>query len=1671
MMKRKSFEVFLACLLILIMPATVLSQSEYGNEWINNNQEYYKIPIIQEGIYKISYQDLIEAGLPVNQIDPRKLQLYSRGQEVSINVSGQLDARIDPVDFIEFYAKPNDGYLDQELYSDPEAQPHSLINLFSDTAYYFLTWVRDASFGKRMSAFFQNNVADVPAQTHYFKNETMILSSDYSAGTNYPEGTEGSIWLSSYDRGEGWTGTRIRKGSFQDIWVDSLDAYFLNGSPPELELLLTGRNGRSHKTEIFVGSNASSLRLLTTAEFDFYKNHKIDQPLQWSDFGPEGKILVRVQSTGFDDNLPDFVSVAYLQITLPLHPGYNGGNLKFTTPAVNNTALYFDFPATEVKRILELNEKNEPGIIGFNQISNKINFMVPSEPGQKVLFVTDTFYVVDGIRKVNLKRTSATGSNYLIVSHSSLRVAAGNYEDPIKAYADYRQSAAGGGYQVKIFDINDLYNEFSYGEITPLAIRRLAKFMKEQGQAEYLLLIGKGMDVNLDYYRKSPSDFWYPNLIPSFGFPGSDIAFTANLSGNGAEPLLFTGRISASWPGQVAAYLDKIKEMEANSFDQLWRKELVHLSGGFTAAEHLIFQSYIKGFKALAENKFLGGNCLNISKKTNNSVELINISDEINQGKMMITFFGHSGSNNSDIDIGYISSAEMGYHNKGKYPLLLINGCNAGGIFNNTKTFGEDWLVTPDKGSIGVVAHSAFGYSRSLKRYSDEFYLTGLGDSSFIHQPIGKVHQEVAKRFIEKYSETPENVAQVQQMVYQGDPAFRLFGTQFPDYEINEKSVFVKTEDRQHLTAFSDSIRIHLIVKNFGVVGPDSISLVVERIREDGVSSSFGPYIYPSTFYLDTLSFQIPLGSRSDFGNNEFIIKIDALDSIQESNESNNQVKFNYFIPLRGVSNLYPQPFSIINENTVELIAQSTDLLDQERLFKFELDTIAAFSSGYKKQFQVSGKVLVRQPLNLINSQDTIVYYWRSKFADPAEGEDGSWFVSSFTYIPQATQGWIQTVDGQFDMNQKVGLKLELNQWKYEETNTEINIVTFGPDHDELDYTNVEVYINGLTYVFSGRLCSNNSLNLIAFDQSSTVPYLGLNFGGWDLYDRRSCGRRPQVINSFLNIDIENSDRDYLTKFIDNIADGDFVVMFTAGEVTFESWPEHLWEKMAEIGGGPSLKNLKNGQPMIAIGRKNLNPGDLTFVTAEEGDTPLRAQRIKLDHVIHGRYSTGYLITDKIGPANNWESLTFKTWAEPDDQVDLDIFKIALDGKSEPLFENINQQLVDLTHLNAQNYPYLQLKYSVTDKQNSTPGSLNLWQVLYEQVPEGILVSETSQESIVIQEGENKSVRFKFENISNVSFKDSIVVEANFYNQESHQTKALTSSIKPLAAGESEVFEIDLPSKGLAGTNDFQLFVNPRILPEQSYGNNMIYFKDFYQVQEDHINPVVDVTFDGQHILDGDIISPSPLIEVLMKDENKFLHKEDTAGIQLLIKQNCDGCSFKKINFNDQGINWKSASNDKDFTITYQPEPLENGTYTLQVQGSDASGNLAGIEPYQVNFEVVNESAITNFYPYPNPFSSSTRFVFTLTGTQIPEDIKIQIMTISGKIVREIIGDELGPIKIGHNISTYAWDGKDEFGDQLANGVYFYKVEVESGGELLDKRASGGDRGFKDNIGKLYLLR
>jgi hypothetical protein len=160
-------------------------------------------------------------------------------------------------------------------------------------------------------------------------------------------------------------------------------------------------------------------------------------------------------------------------------------------------------------------------------------------------------------------------------------------------------------------------------------------------------------------------------------------------------------------------------------------------------------------------------------------------------------------------------------------------------------------------------------------------------------------------------------------------------------------------------------------------------------------------------------------------------------------------------------------------------------------------------------------------------------------------------------------------------------------------------------------------------------------------------------------------------------------------------------------------------------------------------------------------------------------------------------------------------------------------------------------------------------------------------------------------------------------------------------------------------------------------------------------------------------------------------------------------------------------------TVELRPDLFEDGIYELQVQARDASGNDAGDNEYYVSFKVDHEASVSRIYNFPNPFRHSTRFVYTLTGEGSPAFYKIEIVSITGVVVKEISSEELGPLAVGTHMTTYEWDGTDNNGSLLAGGMYLYRIVVKDENDQDYKRYElwNDNQLQKKDWGKLVILR
>jgi len=115
--------------LFLLYLSTPVSSQPFGNEWINYSQSYYKVYIYSTGVYRIGYNALLNGGFPVGSINPKNIQVFNKGVEQYVYISGESDNTFDPGDYIEFYGERNDGSFDLPLYTNPEGPANKAISL------------------------------------------------------------------------------------------------------------------------------------------------------------------------------------------------------------------------------------------------------------------------------------------------------------------------------------------------------------------------------------------------------------------------------------------------------------------------------------------------------------------------------------------------------------------------------------------------------------------------------------------------------------------------------------------------------------------------------------------------------------------------------------------------------------------------------------------------------------------------------------------------------------------------------------------------------------------------------------------------------------------------------------------------------------------------------------------------------------------------------------------------------------------------------------------------------------------------------------------------------------------------------------------------------------------------------------------------------------------------------------------------------------------------------------------------------------------------------------------------------------------------------------------------------------------------------------------------------
>lgn len=185
--------------------------------------------------------------------------------------------------------------------------------------------------------------------------------------------------------------------------------------------------------------------------------------------------------------------------------------------------------------------------------------------------------------------------------------------------------------------------------------------------------------------------------------------------------------------------------------------------------------------------------------------------------------------------------------------------------------------------------------------------------------------------------------------------------------------------------------------------------------------------------------------------------------------------------------------------------------------------------------------------------------------------------------------------------------------------------------------------------------------------------------------------------------------------------------------------------------------------------------------------------------------------------------------------------------------------------------------------------------------------------------------------------------------------------------------------------------------------------------------PVLEASLNGQKFFKNSYVSSEPLVYINAQDENGIDHRQ--SGIKIWLNES-DMISPSQI-----------TGNGNELSIQLKPQ-LTHLDSSLHVLVSDAWGNWS--DTLDLTFTVKTSLELIDYGNFPNPFENRTWFSYELTDAC--DDFYLDLFTVNGKRIRRFTtGSTDRDLESGayHEI---LWDGRDDSGELVANGVYFYRM-------------------------------
>jgi len=202
---------------------------------------------------------------------------------------------------------------------------------------------------------------------------------------------------------------------------------------------------------------------------------------------------------------------------------------------------------------------------------------------------------------------------------------------------------------------------------------------------------------------------------------------------------------------------------------------------------------------------------------------------------------------------------------------------------------------------------------------------------------------------------------------------------------------------------------------------------------------------------------------------------------------------------------------------------------------------------------------------------------------------------------------------------------------------------------------------------------------------------------------------------------------------------------------------------------------------------------------------------------------------------------------------------------------------------------------------------------------------------------------------------------------------------------------------------------------------------------------------DKELLINQAVLTTQPQFEIHVKDDYEVVDET----VELLLGQQNEPLQIIPKS------EYQVFPTEKIRTIVHFSPNLGNDIYQIQVRASDTSKNVS--EMPALTFELEEMVRIDHFVNVPNPVILDTIFTYNLA--QAADQVTIKVYTVLGRLIRT-----LEDVSAQRGYNEAFWDIRDELGNPLANGTYFYKITARTESGVTDGSTV-------NSIGKLAILR